>query len=192
MALLLPRSIYFHIPKTAGNWVVKAIGNAGIVARKIGDPKLMAHDLPWQFPDDGRTRFAFVRHPVNWYASFWGYRMGEGWRKDTLLDIKCKSMNFNDFMEKVFKYCPSHVSQMYELWFGSPKHPTIRVYGKQENLVDDLVKILKNCGEIFNEDLLRETPPENVSEEKPEISDELKKRIIASEKRAIERFNYEP
>lgn len=34
----------------------------------------------------GRFSFAFVRHPLNWYASFWSYRMLTGWDRMEPLD----------------------------------------------------------------------------------------------------------
>ena len=171
---------------------MKAIFNSGIVTRRIGDPKLMHHDLPCQTPKDFRRSFCFVRNPVEWYASFWAYRMIEGWRKDSILDTRCKATNFEKFMNNVFEHCSSYVTQLYELFVGTEKHQTIDDIGRQENLMNDLVRILKQNGELFNEKKLRATPPENVGVEKPEYPMSLRKRVAENEKRMMDRFNYEP
>ncbi len=167
-------------------WVRKAIHEAGIVTREIG----ILHAIPAEAPVPGRFRFAFVRHPAEWYRSFWAYRMREGWTEDSLLDTKCRSDRFGRFMESALRYCPGYVSQLYELFVGPPWAPAVEFIGRQESLAYDLVRALRAAGELFDEVKLRAVPPVNTDARLPVWPRGLLKEVTRAEERAMERFGY--
>ena len=115
MALMLPRSIFFHIEKTGGTWVTQAIQRAGIPARALspfGDNETAnEHCLPEHVAIRGKFTFAFVRNPIEWYASMWGYRMMRGWDNTHPLSA-CRSDDFHQFLRSVLDRFPGYVSQL--------------------------------------------------------------------------------
>ena len=81
MALVLPRSLFVHVPKTGGTWVRAAIAAAGIDAHESGPPETHDHFGVFDLPADllaGRFTFGFVRHPVDWLKSRWAWAVLSG------------------------------------------------------------------------------------------------------------------
>lgn len=190
---MLPRSVFFHIPKTGGTWVRRAIANAGIPAVEIGhsaDQDLNAHDSFHQVDVRDKFTFAFVRHPLDWYASFWSCRMNIGPtapHRDSL--GRYLSDDFEQFLRDVFKYLPGHLSKRYERYVG-PFPGVLDFVGRQENLSPDLVRALRMAGEEFDEKKILATSPENVSPNRPSYSPDLLRAVLESEHEAMIRFGY--
>ena len=67
-----------------------------------GDP----HRGLKECPHPERFKFAFVRHPVVAYQSYWRYKMGEGWNPPNQMDKKCGSDDFETFVLNALKYFP--------------------------------------------------------------------------------------
>ena len=113
------------------------------------------HAVPNQIVDEdkaGLFAFCFVRHPVTWYRSFWCYRL----KKHTLyLDFQldqCWDGDYETFiLNALDKYPDGFVSQLY----GYYDLDKMDYVGRQENLVNDLVKALRLAGDEFDEDILR-------------------------------------
>lgn len=216
MALLLPRSIFLHIPKTGGEWVREAIKAAGVPTRESNpgwDWARQKHSALaessgreaisfafkskpatwWQ--GKGRFTFAFVRDPFAWYPSFWSYRMEHGWDPNDRVDAECKAEEFEPFAWNVLKKFPGHVSDLYELYVGRADG-TIDFVGRQESLAEDLVRALRAAGEKFDEARLRATPPVNEGaslrkwKERCVYSDELRAAVAKAERRVMKRFGY--
>src|SRR3989338_8198252 len=91
MALELPHSIFFHVPKTGGMWVRQAIKNAGIPTNEVGNAieetdnfstmkHTFFHATPRTVHTLGRFSFAFVRNPLTWYQSQWAFQMQHQWK----------------------------------------------------------------------------------------------------------------
>lgn len=218
MALLLPKSVFIHIPKTGGQWVRAAIANAGIptiesrckwhkgryspVTLLNGQGKNWRHTCYHatfeQTDCSNRFSFAFVRHPIGYYRSYWSYKMSVGWDPTSRFDSSVSDESFQKFSEKVLQFHQGRgwVSMIFTSSMDRPDGKAISFVGKMEQLADDLVEALKQAGETFNEDALRSTPPVNVygRDETRQwdfhLSDDTHRKIIASEENALKRFHY--
>lgn len=191
MALMLPHSIFFHIPKTGGTWVREAIKNAGISTQEVGaSPEFIQnkHNRYVRVDRAGKFTFAFVRHPLTWYSSFWSYRMEQGWKQDDPAD-PFLGPSFEGFVRRILRGFPGHVSWRYEHYIG-PEPGVLDFVGKMENLAADLVKALRLAGEEFDEQKILSTPRQHESRLRPVYSDRLKDAVLKSEQRGLKRFGY--
>jgi len=182
-------SIIFHIPKTGGTWVHRALEAAGVDF--IPFHKYSPHNTYTQEPTlQGKFTIAFVRHPVSYYKSYWAYRMRTKWVSGWYLDDYCRSDNFEQFLLNVLEKKFPYVTWEFKR-YGVFNPQIINFVGKQENLVEDLVWVLKFLNEKFDEEKLRKTPPQNVSNLKVSCSQEIIRKICELEKEVIKYFRYE-
>ena len=180
MAIVCEKFIFFHTPKTGGSWVRRAIGNSTEVILE-----LLKHPLPRMIKHKPIFTFAFVRHPLTWYRSYWAYKNRVGWRPEPGMD-DLRSDTFDGFLNNVLNHGSGYLSLMFDRRLGHH----IGFVGKYENLVEDLVYAMKKSGQQFDEKALRETPPENVSPEYPKYNMDLAKKILKAEEAVLKRFNY--
>ncbi len=188
---MLPRSVFFHIPKTGGTWVRQAIRNAGIPTVEVGPSPEDAEN--WHSPISrvdvrGKFTFAFVRHPLGWYPSFWSHRMRRGWGRGDLLD-RYMAAEFERFMWNVIGNAPGHLSRRFEIYTG-PRPGALDFVGRQENLERDLLFALSQAGEEFEEGTILATPLKNTGSNLPGYAPDLLGAVLESESRAILRFGY--
>ncbi len=190
--LILPNACFLHVPKTGGSWVKKAIAAAGIQCRDYrpaGDPHIGLQNCPC--PE--KFKFAFVRHPVDLYRSYWQFKMTNGWDKKNPLDVACQTDDFQQFIRDVLDKFPGVYGKSLVGFVGEADNE-IEFVGKYENLVDDLVFALKAAGEGFDEQSIRMLPPCNVSDKVrfPAVyNDQLEVGIKNAEADMMKRFNYE-
>lgn len=190
--LILPKSCFLHVPKTGGSWVKKAITAAGIECREYaiaGDSHIGLKDCPCP----GKFKFAFVRHPVGLYRSYWQYKMTYGWDDANPLDLVCRSDDFHQFVRGVLDKFSGVYSNSLTTFVGEPGNE-IEFVGKYEHLVEGLVNALKSADEDFNEKAIRALPPYNVSDKRtfPAVyTESLEAAVRKAEAAAIERFQYE-
>ncbi len=189
--LILPKSCFLHVPKTGGSWVKKAIAAAGIPCKSYemsGNPHIGLKNCPC--PE--KFKFAFVRHPVNLYRSYWQYKMTFGWDSDNLLDQTCQSDNFRQFIRHVLDQFSGVYSDNLIEFIGET-NDEIEFVGKYENLVDDLIAALNSAGETFDEQIIRTLPPFNVSDKVqfPAVyTPQLEAEIKLAEQKIMSRFDY--
>ncbi len=199
MAYLLPNCLILHIPKTGSDWVRAACQEAveGSIT-EIGEwhcdlqtAKKILLEKGLEIPVIG----TFVRNPLDWYRSAWLYwkETGRFPRRDD--DPKVETDDFERFVRNCMAVEPKgYVSTLYERFTGfNPGE--ISVIGKQENLVNDLIRLLKLAGETFDAAKLRAVKPLNVGGVKtgasfPGYSYELLREVIQFEQRAMERYGY--
>jgi len=190
--MILPNSCFLHIPKTGGSWVKKAIIASGVNGKDYrldGNPHIGLK----QCPTPEKYKFAFVRHPVQLYRSYWQFKMTHEWDVKNPLDMECKSDNFNVFISNVLNKHPGYYGNALIEFVGEGNNE-IEFIGKYENLVEDLIIALKSTNEVFNENVIRSLPPYNVSNKKrfpAQYSEELEQEIRKSEIKVITRFGYE-
>jgi hypothetical protein len=173
VALLLPHSVFIHVPKTAGQWVAEALENAGVETEPLGP----VHASPDEVLEDRRCGsrpvvFTFVRDPLTWYQSMWAHRMDEEWEpiddpewfSQAWIDVwedftrSTRSDRFEDFVENALERYPrGFVSSLYARYTSGCTH-----IGRQETIVDDVVRILELAGEEFDGERLARTKPKNV------------------------------
>jgi len=196
MARVTDNFVFYHIPKTGGLWVRKAMTRAGIPhhmprGKKGGGYWLgKSHDNPSRVRDyekRGKFAFTFVRHPLDWYKSHWSWRTSEypPQRRTSVLDRLMKD-DFDEYLENILVLFPEgFLTKLYRYYLTDE----VDFVGKTESLEDDLVKALKLAGEPFDEEKLRAQTRLNVSQsDKVEISNEHTHRILESERWIIDNF----
>lgn len=183
-----------HVPKTGGTWVTGALAAAGVPTEPLLRPRpgvIPGHaDLALTEDYGERFTFAFVRHPLDWWRSFWGHRMRLGWEPDHAIDSRARSDDFNEFVAMVAERLPGHLGERYSNYIGLPDAP-ISYIGKYESLVDGLVTALTQAGEAFDEGAIRAHPRANTNDYSrfPAVYRRGHALALAeSEKATIERF----
>jgi len=187
--------VFLHVPKTGGTWVTQAVQAAGVAAlppssagarAARGDP----HTSLGELSAGDRFSVAFVRHPLDWWRSYWGHRMRAGWLAESSLDRATASDDFNEFIMRVVEHCPGTVDGLVRRFIGSPT-AEVAFVGRFEHLLEDTCQALTLSGERFSLPALRAHPPENTNDYvrfsalyKPEVAE----RLAAAEHETIERF----
>ena len=209
MALLLPHSVFVHIPKTGGKWVTAALmrnklpiscirHRNHILKNSPIHPPCCQHSMAKDIPikdREGRVVFAFVRHPLSYYQSFWSFYMSCGWDNRFQIPREFGCNNFEKFVQSIIEKRPAWVSNIYKNYIGHSDSSADFV-GKQENLCNDLIYVLNMAGEEFDEDTVRRTFPRNTVSclpmwrEKCSYTPKLKAAVLEAEKGAMEQFGY--
>ena len=153
---------FLHVPKTGGSWVTAAMAAAGVLARRPRGVPFHA-DLAGACDYADRFTFAFVRHPLDLWRSYWAYRLRAGWDPDSDLDRDAASPDFDQFVNRMIERAPGPAGDSFERFVG-PVGAEIDFIGRYERLVDDLVAALRIAGETFDETLLRAHPRVNSSD----------------------------
>lgn len=192
MAVLLRGgSIFLHIPKTGGSWVHQVLKDQhlcrGSFDHKHADfDRLIANRWEqgvrvlagrcadaWSRPAVPRRsgfRFCFVRHPLKWYESYWKFMQGRGWndwgRENSREQWHPNSVlnglgdpDFNGFMRNVIRKRPGYATEMLYAYTKSG----IGFIGRNEQLSDDLITVLRHLALPFDEAALRGRERVNVS-----------------------------
>lgn len=208
MAVLLKGGgLFFHCPKTGGKWVREVLRRARLGAREVGGPdmhgdvaRVMYEDCVYQHA----FSFAFVRHPVRWLESYWrfthsGERVSawgklnrwEDWHPNApLAKLTTSSATFDEFARGVCEREPGYVTHLFGRYCAAHVRPSF--VGRFERLRGDLSKALADAGEEVPHDLLKRTPPENVSDRVPcEWRPETLARFQDLEAAGLARYGYE-
>lgn len=155
--------LFLHTPKTGGHWVVAAMEAGGVHVEREGHGHAQLHEVARR----GRFTFAFVREPVDWYRSWWGWvnREPANLKQAETVEhvlLPYASLALPDFLEACLTNHPGYLAELFAAYVGPPEDP-IDFIGHYENLQDDLCKALGLAGQDFDEQALRATPPVNVS-----------------------------
>jgi hypothetical protein len=190
----LSKSFFTHTPKTGGTWVSEVLRRCGLVQEVLPGKCHVEGELILKRPEcasfHGLPFFAFIRHPVAWYQSFWRDRIKTGWQ-DSDFDRACRSEDFNEFIRKCLQAYPGHVTSIYRRFTYNADY-----VGRFEVAAESLVWILTQLGEQFDAAVIYDTPPINVASGNPSLdrlcryTPELLARVMESERPAIERFGY--
>lgn len=201
MSVKSEKIVFYHIPKTGGIWAKEAMKKAGITLSERRDFKFKqglthrscwhrTHLTPENFESIDLFSFCFIRHPVQWYKSFWGFRRRHRLRRPHKILIRQDpleynwSKDFNRFLSNMLDEFPDgYLTGLFKMFTSH-----VNFVGKQENLVDDLVTALKTAGENFDEKKLRATEPKNVGQMSPDINSGLHERLLKSESEIIEKY----
>lgn len=191
--MIMPSSIFYHIPKTGGTWIREVIRKSGVEHEnyKPGWAHRSYREVPYQKRMD-KWAFAFIRHPVEWYRSYWAYRHSNAsWdnRMYWSLDKVCKAKTFDEFIEKVIKnYKDGYVTRLYKHFLGE-KNDRMHFVGRQENLEEDFLEIIGSLEKGVHRGIAESVSKKNVSKKnKPEISNRLRDKIVIYESWVVENF----
>jgi hypothetical protein len=160
--MVTSRMLFLHLPKTGGTWVTNAMLAAGVPAER--PPSLPFHANRVEAGEYGdRFVCAFVRHPLDFWRSYWAFRMRDGWDRESPIDVQAASGDLNEFTNNVVERVPGAARFLYEAFVGAPGDE-IDFIGRQESLADDLVSALRRAGETFDERVLRAHARANASD----------------------------
>jgi hypothetical protein len=221
MALILKNgAVFLHVPKTGGNWIATVLQELNLVERQTphkhadidhfsavpqASSSVMGRGLR-ALRYNLRAKpfmFCFVRDPLDWYESWFRYMSQpsrrwrnwgdpgdvENWHPNAMLN-GAGSADFNDFVRNVLARRPGFVTEMYG-WYDRPQ---VNFVGRQEHLVDDLVKVLRKMDLAFDEDAIRRHKKVGVSPipEKPIFWDPAVRRQAAlCEYAGLVRYGYQ-
>ncbi len=170
MPLLLNRSAFLHIPKTGGTWVRNVLSEMGLVRRLLlyRDPALSiegvvpSHHTIIKDEDRPAVVFAFVRHPLTWYRSYWAWKSRMfAWNPYNPLDRSCASADFETFVRNVIEVYPDgYLTRAYPFFLRHCTHA-----GRFEFLATDLMKILDLAGEPYDAEFIHGFPRQLCSAE---------------------------
>lgn len=155
---------------------------------------------PSEVDIEDRFTFCFVRHPATWYESWFTYMTKNNWRKwgldgrrrvwhpNSMLD-GLGATEFGRFVRNCVDARPGYVSEM----FGWYTMPGISFVGKQEQLVDDLIAVLRMRGFTFDEAAIRAAERINTSRGDVAIAwpEGLREEVVRLEVAALMRYGYE-
>ena len=185
-SLLLPRSQFLHVPKTGGNWVTCVLREQFPDAQRM--PKIHTTRASALSPE--LYTFAFVRHPLTWYQSYFSYKLRKGWDAKNDWDDVVRCDSFASFVETALEETPAYYSKLLRRFVGRAGDE-IDFIGRFESLTEDLIEALELAGEDFDSDAIRSIPPVNQSDytQHPAVyPEELAERVLEVEAEAVERF----
>lgn len=191
MHLVLANSLFVHIPKTGGTWVRKALEAAGVPWKRTGsDAHVPFHVI--ESAVEGRFTFAFVRHPVSWYQSYWAFRMAALDRYGRTPFDEHLSADFNEFVANHCTHRPGALPEPYEGYAGWPVR--LDRVGRCERLAGGLVEALTLAGERFDPEVIRACAPANVSPAEFKGStgyrDATRELFLRAERDVLARYGY--
>ncbi len=221
MALVLKNgAVFLHVPKTGGRWVTRILFELGLVRKKVAPKhadidhfffKSFKQGQPWLHRSLGSLlgrgsqkpfMFCFVRHPLSWYESWFKYMSqpavhwkywGDAsspwkWHPNAVLN-GLGSSDFNQFVRNVVQARPGYVTEL----FGWYTKPSMDFIGKQEHLVEDLIRVLKRMDLSVDEDGLRRHAPVGVSpepEQRITWAGDLRQKVMDLEYAGLVRYGY--
>ncbi|QFU91062.1 tetratricopeptide repeat protein [Amycolatopsis sp. YIM 10] len=192
MALYFPggNALLLLVPKTGSTWIRAQVERLGIEAEQVGDPAMRDHDFLDAYDRNSYDLIgAFVRDPIDWYRSYWSYRMEGGWRPQYPLDEHCRSDDFTTFVRKAVTILPGALGNIYDSYVGPPG-AEIGFVGRQENLAADFSRFLRRIGVDVDEGALADGERINATAVRPDYPEELKELITVSEWNTMARFGY--
>jgi len=120
MALSIGKYRFYHIPKTGGNYIRKVMLAISTYKGLSLVERGHAHCGPLRILPyhDFERSFCVVREPIEWYKSFYRYRVQNGWKDDHPVDIYCKADSFDEFICNILKIWnskdgPGYVTSLY-------------------------------------------------------------------------------
>lgn len=209
MSLILNKTqaLFLHLPKTGGTFIKKVFKELGIKTHEnfiVPDKVAKFHAYPHQIKYNYNYSFVFVRHPVSWYESFWKFTLPKiqkgpkrwwipSWVNSEwhcLREIEdCVSDNFQEFISNIIKSNPGYLTRVYENFVGPAAHHYVDFVGKNENLAQDLLKVLNHLEYDVSLKDITSIEKQNVSEgPKPEWRESDKEKIMYLEQGILKRF----
>jgi hypothetical protein len=188
-SLISERMRFLHTPKTGGTWATHAMFAAGVSADRPADIPFHA-TLAETTRYADRFTFAAVRHPLEFWRSYWGYRMRTGWLQNYPVDDATAADDLNEFAVRVIEHAGGAASRLYARYVGLQQRE-IDFICRHEHLADDLCIALELAGEQFDERKLRAFPIVNANEYEDGTTlfdPQIAERLAHTEREMIDRF----
>lgn len=135
------KAILLHIPKTGGTWVTFRLFDHPDIETVWVDPKHgTLHNPGIREKVKNLYSFAFVRHPIDWYKSYWAFQSQKDWRYQDNAIAKCQDENFSNFIYKVYEQERSYLTRHFQDFCGE-NWDQLDFLGTQENIREDLKKV---------------------------------------------------
>lgn len=151
---ILSHSNFIHIPKCGGSalntafWYLKSVTSRD---QRIASPH-HGHLFASQMPENGKPFFSFVRHPVNWWLSFYHWNKNINHSRFCAAEIATES--FEEWIRDYGPFWLGHYSVLVKRYLGEdPLFPTnnkVLHIGKTENLFSDLKTIFEDVQQPYN------------------------------------------
>lgn len=110
MALKFDNKVFYHIPKTGGNYTRRVIGKT-VKAFEVGHSHSGPLDNPELF---GLESFTNVRHPLEWYRSYYRHRESGQWPRNHDAGHHCRGDTFEEYIERmIWAYPQGYVTCRY-------------------------------------------------------------------------------
>lgn len=199
MAIVLKKSVYFPIPRTASEWTRTVLLNCCNVVCEIHgttDPSSMT-------VGNGIKKFTFIRHPVTWFQSLYSlYKKRESDRNYTknfrIIVQDVDLTDFDSFIDGFLSFKMKHFSidktNLYRLsswnYYVDVITKQCDYIGRQEMLKGDLIRMLNEIGEGYDLNAILNEEPTNVSPKRNPISEKAREKIIKECEERMERFGY--
>jgi hypothetical protein len=203
MAVILPNSVFIHIPKTGGTWVGEMLKKQGLFLEELlakkTEPNFLlhsAHNVPLRNKEFQTRphRFCFVRNPLSWYRSYWIFHNSIRWNNDTCIS-RLNDKFFEKYIKNIVEYCSKNkTSFLFDLYFMFTKYCTF--IGKQETLRADIITALTQANESFREKIIRDQVSVNIYHSK-EIAKSavytkaMQEDIISADSKCFEFYGYD-
>jgi hypothetical protein len=94
--------LFFHIAKTGGSAVRRACSITGL--RVIPYGKI--HARPDEVGKLPHKSFCFVRPPISWLISYWGFKQLKGWDHKNEVDRSCKTDDLEEWLINIIDHYP--------------------------------------------------------------------------------------
>lgn len=147
--------------KTGGTWVRAALTNAGVLWDDVGDQHANYIESVHLIQGDV---FTIVRHPFDWYKSFWAFRRYKGWGGNLPIGHGgCIQRSLDHFILACVKDYPKFLTD----YFATFAIDTVMVM-RNDTLAQNLCDVLAAIDEPFDKDKLLATPRQNEAGALPE------------------------
>jgi hypothetical protein len=169
MGCTTKKAVFFHIPRTGGTWVEESLKRA-LLSEK------MNCDVGWDIEINGihipptklkfnKFSFTFVRHPLDWYISYYQF-------------LEAEKKSWNKFVKDTLGRYTWVVKQFEKVDF----------IGRTENLYFDLCKALDMAGEEYDEYKFHSQHINASMSQDIDFTDEQKEDILEAENYVIKKY----
>jgi hypothetical protein len=176
--------VFFHIPRTGGNYTRGVIRSITKFKHEIGHPHAAPLEI-WDRLTDNHETFCIVRHPFDWISSLYKHRIErtkpEDRKKYNFVNF-CIDKTFNNFIENILNVQPfGYASRYFSEYIFYVDHIL-----HTENLTQELQQLLHQWGykkKISNKKV-------NTTSIRVSISDEIKNKFLQRERGIIKYLGY--
>jgi len=213
MAIVFPKSVFVHTPRTGGTFTRSALKHTAIhkVSFEAHPPTVKrAAGIHFRLRDidpailEGRFVWSNVRNPLSYLRSRWCSHLRSALQLVRIPNrhlLFLEDDDFATFVEKYVQYSPGSVSRFFRNRLTKDgRYPAVDYVVKTENLPHDLITVLELAGEDISEEekqaILNE-PPRHVKASTPEnkirteLPLSLKKDLLDCEREIIDLFGYD-